>query len=149
MLSINSSSSRGETSLPMLPVEQCAVCGDDATSNKFVPHCIVRQFQLVMICMPGNTGRPPATPAESSSTGRARRRRRRAAAFVAIARSIDSLAPSAGRDDADDAITSLAPDHPSYNCLCASILNLHNITIGEVPLFEKAGSLILFGTRSN
>ena len=22
----------------MLPVEQCAVCGDDATSNKFVPH---------------------------------------------------------------------------------------------------------------
>ena len=89
----------------MLPVEQCAVCGDDATSNKFVPpfQDIEKDFQLMMIFTPGNTGQQLATHVEFSSTGRSRRRRRRVAAFVAIVRSINSPAPSAGRDDADAA----------------------------------------------
>ena len=89
----------------MLPVEQCAVCGDDATSNKFVPpfQDIVKHFQLMMTFTPGNMGQQLATHVEFSSTGRSRRRRRRVAAFVAIVRSINSPAPSAGRDDADAA----------------------------------------------
>ena len=48
MLSIKGSRSQTSLSEPtMLPVEQCAVCGDDATSNKFVPHCIGKHFQLI------------------------------------------------------------------------------------------------------
>ena len=123
--------------------------------------CLLFRIQLMMMFTPGNTGQQLATPVEFSSTGLPRQRRRRAAVFVAIVRSISSLALSAGRDDADDAITSLAPDHPSDNhpepgdnchkpgnnfpmksMICASISNLHNLPIGEVFLFEKAGSLI-------